>query len=342
MENTKAKRNQPLGKLIKEGIEKVNTAIYMECCNGEKRTGTFIKMWIKFICFSLTHFSGPDDYFVNQLYRKSRFEIKKYITLGKMYKLRKIYNGNGDFEKFNDKTKFNKIFEKYILRDWIDVDNSSPEDLEKFIRKHHRFICKPKALGGGRGIHIYEVDAKVNITELYADKKGHILEEVIKQHHSIHDINPYCVNTMRITTIKEEGDVYIISAMFRCGTKQIPVDNWLQGGITAAVDIDTGIIFTKGVAKVPVRKEHMKHPVSGVVFPGFQMPYWAETVDMVKSMAGEVDDVRLIGWDVAITENGPCVVEGNHRSNTTILSVADNIGKYEVIKNIRKKYGKKL
>ena len=63
---------------------------------------------------------------------------------------------------------------------------------------------------------------------------------------------------------------------------------------------------------------------------------------MVKSMAGEVDDVRLIGWDVAITENGPCVVEGNHRSNTTILSVADNIGKYEVIKNIRKKYGKKL
>lgn len=342
MSGKKAKRNQPLGKLIKDGIGKVHTAVLDEYLEGKFKFFPYLLMWIKFLWFSLWHFSGPDDYFVNQLYRKSRSEIRKYITLGKMYKLRKIYNAGGDFDKFNDKTQFNTLFQKYILRDWIDTDDCSLEAFQAFVKNHPKFICKPKASGGGRGIYIWEQDGAASPETILEKNKGCIIEALIEQHPALKRINPYCVNTIRITTIKEDSDVHLISAMFRCGTRDTPVDNWFQGGITAAVDLETGIIFTKGVAKVPIRKEHLKHPVSGVVFTGFQIPYWEEAVAMVKSIAGEIDDVRLVGWDVAITSSGPCIVEGNHRSNTTILSVADGIGKYETIKNIRKQYGRAL
>lgn len=341
MNEKKVKRNQPLGQLIKDGIAKVHIAIIDEYLEGKFSFFPYVAMWIKFLWFSLWHFSGPEDYFVNQLYRKSRNETKKYITLGKMYKLRKIYNANGDFSKFNDKTKFNTLFQQYILRDWIDTDNCSLETFQAFVENHPKFICKPKDSGGGKGVYIWESDI-TSLEAVLENNKGCIIEELIEQHPALKKINPYCVNTIRITTIKEENDVHLISAMFRCGTKNIPVDSWCQGGITAAVDLETGIIFTKGFTKVPIRKEYLKHPVSNVVFVGFQIPYWEETVAMVKSIAGKIDDVRLIGWDVAITPEGPCIVEGNHRSTTAILSAADGIGKYEVIKKIRKQYGKTL
>jgi hypothetical protein len=335
-----AGRNQPLGGLIKEGRVKVKNGIY-EAHGGEVSKLQYAADWAKFLWFSATHLTGPDDYFVNRLYRKSRRELKNFITLGKMYKLRRIYNYDGDYDKFNNKVRFNSTFGKYIKRDWIEPSSATEEEFENFVKKHGRFICKPKELGGGRGVHICEYTDQP-IAELKREYSDYILEELIKQHDKLAEINPHCVNTFRITTIKEDDEVYIISAMFRCGTRDIPVDNWYQGGITAAVDIETGRIFTKGVAKVPKRTEYLRHPVSGVYFPGFQVPFWPETVEMVKSIAGEVDDVRLVGWDVAITNEGPCVVEGNHRSNTTILSVADDIGKYKVIKDIREAHGKKM
>lgn len=342
MSEQKVKRNQPLGRLVKDGIKKVHIAILDEYLEGKFSFFPYLLMWIRFLWFSLRHFSGPDDYFVNQLYKKSGSEIRTYITLGKMYRLRKIYNAGGDFGKFNDKTRFNMLFQRYILRDWIDADTCSLEAFQAFVGNHPRFICKPKASGGGRGIHIRELDGQVSVEKVLGEIRGCIAEALIEQHPALKKINPFCVNTIRITTIKEDSDVHLISAMFRCGTKDTPVDNWFQGGITAAVDLETGIIFTKGVAKVPIRKEYLKHPVSGVVFTGFQIPYWEETVAMIKSIAGEIDDVRLVGWDVAITPDGPCIVEGNHRSNTTILSVADGIGKYAVVKEIRKQYGRTL
>lgn len=337
----KVGRNQPLKGLIKEGIPKISTYIRDEYGENASKA-VILREWCRFVWFSVTHLTGPDDYYVNRLWRKSRREIKTFVTLRKMYKLRKIYNYGGDYDRFNDKTRFNTEFKEFIKRDWLDVDESSDEEIVAFASKHKKFICKPKASGGGFGIRTYEVFENVDVNDIRNKLKGYEVEELIKQHDLLSEINPYCANTFRITTIKEDDDVYIISAMFRCGTKDIPVDNWHQGGLTAAVDIDTGIVFTKGVQKLPTRREYLKHPVSGVTLIGFQMPFWEETKQMVYDMARKVDDVRLVGWDVAITNNGPCVVEGNHRGNTTILSVADDIGKYKIIKDIRAAHGRKM
>ena len=42
-----------------------------------------------------------------------------------------------------------------------------------------------------------------------------------------------------------------------------------------------------------------------------QLPFWNEVVEMLKRAMEEIPKVAYIGWDVAITPNGPVIIEGN-------------------------------
>jgi|ADurb_Val_02_Slu_FD_contig_81_820023_length_10170_multi_2_in_0_out_0_9 hypothetical protein len=44
-----------------------------------------------------------------------------------------------------------------------------------------------------------------------------------------------------------------------------------------------------------------------------------------------VPTVRYVGWDVAITPDGPILIEGNHDANHDAMQIADQIGKYRKI-----------
>jgi transcriptional regulator with XRE-family HTH domain len=54
-----------------------------------------------------------------------------------------------------------------------------------------------------------------------------------------------------------------------------------------------------------------KHPNTNEKIVGYQLPFVKEAVDMCLKAALVVPQIRYIGWDVAITENGPAIIEGN-------------------------------
>jgi hypothetical protein len=51
--------------------------------------------------------------------------------------------------------------------------------------------------------------------------------------------------------------------------------------------------------------------MTGTPIIGFQVPYFQEALDMCNAAALKVPQMRFIAWDVAITQNGPCFIEGN-------------------------------
>ncbi len=53
------------------------------------------------------------------------------------------------------------------------------------------------------------------------------------------------------------------------------------------------------------------HPDSGVVFDGFVVPRFFEAVDLVKACHSLLPGLHSIGWDVAVTPEGPVLLEGN-------------------------------
>ena len=52
------------------------------------------------------------------------------------------------------------------------------------------------------------------------------------------------------------------------------------------------------------------HPDTGVPISG-TIPYWEETICIVKEIASGMPQLQYFGFDVAITENGPKIIEVN-------------------------------
>lgn len=53
------------------------------------------------------------------------------------------------------------------------------------------------------------------------------------------------------------------------------------------------------------------HPKTGINLKEYQVPMWEETCEFTKDVALKFYPIRAIGWDVAITPDGPFLIEGN-------------------------------
>lgn len=53
------------------------------------------------------------------------------------------------------------------------------------------------------------------------------------------------------------------------------------------------------------------HPDTGCSFIGFRVPCYKEAVDLCRRAARVRPGMRYVGWDVAVTPDGPVLVEGN-------------------------------
>jgi hypothetical protein len=78
-----------------------------------------------------------------------------------------------------------------------------------------------------------------------------------------------------------------------------------------SVDPVRGSLRGDGYFKPGYGGRAAQHPNSGVVFDGFQIPYFREAVELVSQLHRHLRGVHSIGWDVAITPTGPTIIEGN-------------------------------
>ena len=64
-----------------------------------------------------------------------------------------------------------------------------------------------------------------------------------------------------------------------------------------------------------------KKSITGIKFDGFEIPYWDEIKKMVLEAALVNDKVNIVGWDVAISKDGPVIIEGNRGPGFDLVQV---------------------
>ena len=84
-----------------------------------------------------------------------------------------------------------------------------------------------------------------------------------------------------------------------------------------------------------------KHPDSGIDIIGFEIPRWKEAISLAKELATVVKGQRYIGWDLALTEKGWVMVEGNAMSQFVGWQIPTQKGFMAEANNILKELGKK-
>ena len=125
------------------------------------------------------------------------------------------------------------------------------------------------------------------------------------------------LQTARIITVVSEGAGAEVAfgAMKLIGGSATTdnVDAGSKGNMVGEISLSTGRLNwvraprPDGVGIM----EATRHPVTGAVLPGFQLPFWPETLDLARRAAMAFLPLVTIGWDVAITPDGPLLIEGN-------------------------------
>lgn len=254
--------------------------------------------------------AGYYDYQEFEFYNLNKEQRKTYLTRGKNNEIVKKFNARSSFHKFEDKAEFNSIFNKYLKRNWMVLTNENFSQFEKFLKENKAIIVKPINDEGGHGIEKFVYSDALNCKELYEKliNNGQLLiEECIKQHEDMNVLYDKSVNTMRMFTFYKNGESYFLQAVLKIGNGGV-VDNFSSGGMYTYVS-DLGDVYVEAIDRND--NIYSTHPVSNHKIVGFKVPMFKEAVELVKECAKVIPEVAYVGWDVAISEDGPVIVEGN-------------------------------
>lgn len=88
------------------------------------------------------------------------------------------------------------------------------------------------------------------------------------------------------------------------------LDNLSGGGVATGIT-DEGALKPFAYYADPTKAALREHPDTGVIFSGREIPYFREAVNLAYKAHALFPHTYSIGWDIAITSNGPLIIEAN-------------------------------
>ena len=256
------------------------------------------------------------DYFYFRFYSLTRQDRTKWAGTGFLYEFQLRMNPKSAREVLLDKNLFLQHFRPFVKRSFAGLQalKANTALAESLLgNASGRLVLK-----GARGQVGAEVEVvqcaglnHQNLIEIMQAKGYDLAEEYVIQHPALMALSPSGLNTLRIFTQLHKGKVDFLGARLRVSVNS-PVDNMAAGNLAAPVDEETGRVYGPGVYSDITRSPEALHPVTGIPIENFQIPFWPETLAMVKEASELHPHNRSIGWDIVITPEGPGLIEGNH------------------------------
>lgn len=277
---------------------------------------------------------GLTDYLNYQFYLKTKEERKEYAGIKIQNTFYETVSPSQYKERYTIKPRFLKEFSKYTKRDFLVPDGNNKDEFLKYIKGKDYFMSKPyDGLGGADVTKVCVKDIK-DLDEYYQYIcENHLfLEDLVKQHDDLNKLCSASVNTIRIMTFNDHGTPHILWAGLRIGNGINSVDNFHAGGMASVIDLNSGKLINPAIDKD--LNEYEYHPKTKTKIVGFKVPYFKEVKEMVKKAALESDKILVVGWDVAITPDGPLIIEGNRRPGFDVVQVASRRGRMDIIRDV--------
>ncbi len=241
-------------------------------------------------------------------------------------------------KKFENKYTAYQIFKDYYKRDVIMVSSTADYvEFSQFVATHKEFVAKPIDSHGGRGFRVINIEktgAKASFLELIADG-GAVCEELIEQSYEMARFHPRSINTVRLVTYYDGSTVTPMYAFLRLGVGGSRVDNTSAGGLAAAINVESGEIVSLATNRMDIDGEWFdRHPDTNEKITGAFLPRWKELLDMVQELAIIVPEQKYVGWDMALTDEGWVMVEGNAKPLISTIQILNHQGIREKYKHL--------
>lgn len=274
-------------------------------------------------------------------------DLQKTISKRALLRIQYSLNGIGYISFTEDKAFFYALCTSFQIptpslyavfspdEGWLDdgtIIKGQSQWVDYFERLAPRKIAIKPCLGVyGRGFKIVERQARrwrctsgifYHSCELYQclakdpDFDRFIFQEWVGNHDNFAQVSKTeALQTARIVTLmNRERSPQIIWATFKIAKGDNITDNFeggKSGNLIARLDISTGRVLAVVGVRNGVLESITHGDYTGVSFLDFTVPLWKEAKELALQAATRFWPIRTIGWDIAITENGPVVIEGN-------------------------------
>ena len=286
--------------------------------SGQNKVHTFFDiLWC-----AARYGAGYYDYLMFGFYDMNGRERDTYLTRVRNKKVQEIMNDIAYSDEFDDKLRFNENFAEFLGRKTLNGETATVADLTAFLDGQEAIFAKINHGDCGRGVeklYVKDFESPAAMLDYIQENKLVVLEQVLRQHEDMARLHPSSVNTMRILTDLVDDTVHIAYITVKMGRGGGVCDNSGQGGVLCRVDIESGKICSP--ATDDYFNVYDKHPDTGIVFRGYQLPMVDEAIALAKKAARKVPQIGHVGWDVAITPDGPAIIEGNDFPGTDLCQL---------------------
>lgn len=296
------------------------------------------RLWYVYDMIRSSLFIGSHfkEYMWFKFYDKAWKLRKTYFTTFREYALLKKWNRVDERNVFWDKEQFFEHFDTYVGRKWTDIQNV--DKMEEILEKSRKVVLKGRTGDCGKQVEVVEWKGTVYELIEYMEEQGfQLVEEKLCNHEKLDELNDSSLNTVRYMTITNGEKVIDLYAALRVGAKGSKLDNISQGGSYAVVDILSGQLITPFYRKVTSGLD-----VADDSHIGFQLPAWEQVKEVAHKAALVMKNTAIVAWDIAITPDGPAIIEGNHSFGAGVMQIhcrIDEEGLYPHIVDAAKELG---
>lgn len=257
------------------------------------------------------------DYFYFKFYNSTNNIRNEYAGTGFMYEYQLKMNPLKVRDILENKILFLNHFSEFINRKHSTYSDMKRNDSEynKILNPFSDYIVIKGSKGQtGKQVSVIETKGltRDGLLKIMQDSNYDLVEEFVVQHSSLMELSPSGLNTIRLfTQLTNDNHVEFLGARLRI-TINSKVDNMAAGNPAAEVDLKTGKVIGSAYFS-DIRKDPVSvHPITKVSIDGFEIPFWSQVIEMATMASLKAAGNKSIGWDIAITEKGPELIEGNH------------------------------
>lgn len=166
---------------------------------------------------------------------------------------------------------------------------------------------------GDDGRRLTRSEIEDHLTEL-SRETPYLLQELLACHEEIEALSGVeTLCTLRLPTccFPDGGAEILPLSLFRMPRRRdVLFDNMSQGAVAYKVDTETGRLLPGAIYGSAER--FSVHPTTQREAVGFRLPYFDDSVRLVlEAHSSAFPTFPTVGWDIAITDSGPVIVEMN-------------------------------
>lgn len=285
---------------------------------------------------------SPIEYYEFQYFKdETRAKAEFYLPAVRQARIAKLLNAGRDAGRLNHKLEAfknltaagipNPAVLEVFYKDGTREFSSELKELDQYIGRD--FFVKPVNSYGGDGVakwlhdsvsgHYSNGHLTVNETDLwevlaeeaksrccqYTTDTSLMLEDLVLNHPVLDALSNSSLNTIRIVSFMfPNGDFELMYASLKMALGDAIEDT--KHCVASDVNLETGEVASARSLN-PGEDGLDYHPDTGARISGIVLPYWDDAIALVRKAHGLFSDLPILGWDIAITPDGPSIVEAN-------------------------------